>query len=83
MSVQLLLVSMVLAFTAIVGIVWQSRARAARRLRVAADAHAAQELAQLKAAMDAHAEREIAYHQRWKAPIRARAWSTRRGVLQN
>ncbi len=44
-GVEALLAAVALAVTAVLGAVWFSRGRAARRLYAAADAHAAQEIA--------------------------------------
>jgi predicted membrane metal-binding protein len=62
-SVQVLLASALLAVTVTLGIVWQSRARAARRLQ---------------AVVDAYAERQIAGTSRGNAPKRTRTSSPRR-----
>jgi hypothetical protein len=53
-----------LALAAVAGVVWLARARAARRLRAATDAHAA---------------REAARQRRWKARNGAQTFSTRGG----
>lgn len=64
-TMQVSLASAVLASTALVGIVWQVRARAARRWR---------------AALDAYVERQIAQERRRKALRRVRTFSTALGV---
>src|SRR4051812_48836783 len=56
-----LLAAGVLALTSALGVVWQSRARGARRLKAALDAYAEREIARDrrgKAALDACAERD-------------------------
>jgi hypothetical protein len=56
-----------LALTAVLGIVWLTRVRAARRWN---------------AAVDAYAEREIARAQRRQTPKRGRSVSTPRGIVR-
>jgi hypothetical protein len=65
-GVAVLLGAAALVLTAILGIVWLSRARAARRLN---------------AALDAYAEREINRERRRHGPQRVRGVSTGRGAL--
>jgi hypothetical protein len=66
-SWQALLPAAILALTAVLGIVWLARARAARRWN---------------AAVDAYAEREIARSLRKHAAKRGRSVSAPRGILQ-
>ena len=68
MGVPAVLVSAILSLTALFGVVWQARARSARRLSAAANAHAEREMARLKAAADAYATREIARERLWSRP---------------
>jgi len=70
MNVQILVTAAPLAVIALLGIIWHSRIRAARRVRAVADAHAEREITRLRAAMDAYAQREIAREQRWHSPRR-------------
>jgi hypothetical protein len=63
---QVLLPAAVVALAAIIGMAWQSRARAADRLH---------------AALDAYARRELARARRRQAPTRGPALSAHRGVL--
>ncbi len=67
-SAQVMVAAAVLILAAVFGILWQSRARAARRLR---------------AALDAFAEREMARARRRNPPKTTRTLSARGGVLQS